>query len=280
MTFFAQLIATLNAVMGVLFKPFNGMISALPAWLSLSILSILLGALLLFLFKYTSPQKAYGKVKDDIKARLLGMKLFKDNIPVVLKYQLQVFAMAPLLLLYSIPPILVMALPFGLILGQMGAWYQAAPLEPGQPVEIIMQLKEQPASSFPEVSLQNSDSWEVVSGPVRAKANHQVFWKIKASQPGEQTLSFNVNGETIEKSLTVGEGLKRIGMKRPGMHVGDLILYPIEKPFSTESTIQSIEIKYPDRQGTLSGSGNWVITLLLVSMLGALAVKPFVNVKI
>ena len=71
-----------------------------------------------------------------------------------------------------------------------------------------------------------------------------------------------------------------VSIKRPSLNIGDLILYPAEKPFDKASPVQSIEIDYPDRTGPLTGSGNWVITLFVISMLGAFAVKPFLNVKI
>ena len=102
----ARLIAWLNEGMNALFGLLRGPLTALPPWLSLTVISALLGVVLLILFKYTSPQTAIGRVRDKIKSRLLAMKLFKDNIPVVLKSQLQVFIASILLLIYSIPPIL------------------------------------------------------------------------------------------------------------------------------------------------------------------------------
>ena len=90
MSMVAHLISWLNAGMNTLFGLLRGPMAAVPAWLSLTVVSAVLGVVLLVLFKYTSNQAAIGRVRDRIKARLLAMKLFKDNIPVVLKSQVQV----------------------------------------------------------------------------------------------------------------------------------------------------------------------------------------------
>lgn len=278
MTFLAQIIAWLNGGMNALFALLRGPMTALPAWLSLTVISAVLGVVLLILFKYTSHQSAIGRVRDTIKAKLLAMKLFKDNIPVVLRSQLQVFAAAILLLIYSIPPMLVMITPFCLILGQLGAWYQARPLEVGQPATVVMQLAGDQNQPMPPVSLLSSDIAEVITGPVRVPSRQRVYWTIRPTQPGIHPLQFDIAGSQVEKELSVGSA--PVSIKRPGLNIGDLILYPAEKPFAGDSIVQSIEIDYPERTAPITGSGAWIVTLFIVSMVFAFLAKPFINVKI
>jgi hypothetical protein len=281
MNILAQLISRINSGMNVVFEWLRGPISAGPPWLSLTVVSALLGVVMLVLFKYTSPQTAIGRVRDRIKSRLLAMKLFKDNIPVVLKCQVQVFAAAIMLLVYSIPPILVMVLPFGLILGQLGAWYQARPLEVNEQAIVVMQLSGAENTRLPTLSMDPTDAVEVMSGPVQVPFHQQVYWKIRAVQSGVHQLQFKVGDERVQKELSTGTAFMPVSMKRPSeTNLGDLILYPVEPPFKAASPIRSITIEYPDRTSKFTGSGNWVITLFVISMLGAFAVKPFLNVKI
>lgn len=280
MNLLAKWTAWLTAKMNGLFELLRGPIASLPPWLTLTILSALLGIVLLILFKYTSNQSAIGRVRDRIKSRLLAMKLFKDNIPVVLKCQLQVFTAAIMLLVYSLPPMLVMILPFGLILGQLGVWYQAAPLGVNEHAVVIMQLSETENAPVPTVSLLPSSAYKTVTGPVRVPAKRQVLWTIQATQPGTHPLQFKVGNSEVKKTLSVGSDFMPVSIKRPSLHIGDIILYPAEKPFDTTSPVHSIEIGYPERTAPLTGSGSWVITLFVISMLGAFAVKPFFNVKI
>lgn len=280
MTLVAQLISWLNTGMNALFGLLRGPMAASPEWLSLTVVSALLGVVLLVLFKYTSNQAAIGRVRDGIKARLLGMKLFKDNIPVVLKSQLQVFGFAAMLLLHSVPPILVMALPFCLVLGQLGVWYQARPLEINEQTLVTMQLSSQGNAPLPSVSLAPTEAVEIIAGPIRVPSKQQVYWKVQAIRPGIHQLQFKVGDRPVQKELAVGSGLMPVSIKRPSLNLGDLILYPAEPPFDKASPVRSIEVGYPDRTSPVTGSGNWVVTLFVVSMLCALLVKPLFNVKI
>jgi len=280
MTLLTHLISWLNAGMNRLFGLLHGPMTALPAWLSLTVISALLGVVLLVLFKYTSNQAAIGRVRDRIKARLLAMKLFKDNIPVVLKSQRQVFGSAVMLLVHSVPPMVVMILPFCLVLGQLGVWYQARPLELNEEAIVVMQLSGSENDPLPPVSLVSSEAVQVATGPVRMPAKQQVYWKIKAIQSGVHQLQFTVGDVHVAKELAVGSGSMPVSIKRPSLRIGDLILYPAEKPFDKDSPVQSIEIGYPERTGPLTGSGNWVVTLFVISMLSGLAVKSSFNVKI
>ena len=280
MTILSRLISWLNGAMTALFDLLRGPIAALPAWLSLTVISATLGVVLLILFKYTSNQTAIGRVRDKIKARLLAMKLFKDNIPVVLKSQVQVFAAAVMLLIYSIPPMLVMIIPFCLVLGQLGRWYQARPLAVNETAVVTMQLSGQDNDPLPPVSLNSAEAAEILVGPVRVPSEHRVLWKIQPTQPGIHQLQFTIDGQQVQKELSAGSGLMPVSIKRPGLNIEDLILYPAEKPFDTSSPVQSIEIEYPDRTAPVTGSGVWIITLFVISMIFAFLAKPFFNVKI
>lgn len=280
MTLLAQLIAWLNGGMNSLFSMLRGSFEAVPPWLTLMMISALLGVALLILFKYTSNQAAIGRVRDKIKANLLTMKLFKDDIPVVLRSQVRVFGAAGMLLLYSIPPMVFMALPFCLVMGQLGVWYQASPLPEKEQAVVVMQLSDSGGQDGLNASLVPDKAVQVITGPVKVPAKQQVYWKIQANQSGVHELEFNVGDVLVQKELSVGGGFMPVSMKRPALSVGDLILYPAEQPFGKASPVESIEIGYPDRPGLLTGSGNWVITLFIISMLSGLAVKKTFNVKI
>jgi len=280
MTLLAKLIAWLNAGMSTLFDQLEGPFSALPPLLTLVFISAFLGVVLLILFKYTSNQTAIGRVRDKIKANLLTMKLFKDDIPVVLRSQFRVFGASILLLVYSLPPMVFMVLPFCLVMGQLGVWYQASPLDVKEQAVIMMQLSDSANPTGLSVSMAETEAVQVITGPVRAPAKQQVYWKIQANEPGIHGLQFNIGDIRIQKDLSVGSDFMPVSIKRPALSIGDLILYPAEQPFDATSPVKSIEIRYPDRPGLFTGSGNWVLTLFVVSMLAGLAVKSTFKVKI
>ena len=279
MTLLAQLIAWLNVVGNILFGLLQKPMESLPAWLSLTVISAVLGVLMLILFKHTSNQAAIGKVRDTIKAQLLAMKLFKDNIPVVLKSQLKIIVNAFLLLLHSFRPMLVMIIPFSLLLGQLGLWYQSRPLAVGEEALVTVQLADSDADPMPLVSLQPSAAAAVITGPIRVPSKNQVYWQIQAKEAGKNTLTFQVADQQVQKRLAVGDGLMSVSMTRPGLNITDLILHPAEKPFAKTSSVQSIGITYPDRPSKVTGTDFWIVSLFVISMAVAFLLKPFFNVK-
>jgi len=56
---------------------------SVPAALVL-VISIVVGLLMVVLFRYTSNQKAIRIAKDQLKAHLLAVRLYQDQLPVVL----------------------------------------------------------------------------------------------------------------------------------------------------------------------------------------------------
>jgi len=280
MSILAHLISWLNTVGNGLFDLLQKPMMVLPAWLSLTVISAVFGVLMLILFKHTSNQAAIGKVRDAIKAHLLAMKLFKDNIPVVLKSQVKILVNAFLLLVHSFRPMLVMIIPFSLLLGQLGLWYQSRPLAAGEEAVVTLQLAASDADPMPPVSLQSSAAAVVTIGPVRVPSKRQVFWQIQAVEPGTHQLTVQIGYMQFRKDLAVGDGLMPVSMKRPLLNnITDLILHPAEKPFDTSSPVYSISINYPDRPSKVTGTDYWIISLFVVSMVVAFLLKPFFNVK-
>jgi len=283
--FLAQLITWINVPVNAAGRTLFGFIAVMPGWLSNTIISAVVGVLLLVVFKYTSNQRAIGAARDDIKAHLLALKLFKDSILVTLRAQGRVFRAAFLLLFYSVRPMLVMIVPVVLLLSQLALWYQARPLLPGEQALVTMKLPPDTTQLWPEVTLEPDDSFEVATGPVRIFDKREIIWKIKALQAGIHNLDFQVRGkspgdETVQKRLVVGGGFVPVSVKRPGWQWSDILFNPLEKPFRPDSQVSSVSIDYPDRPGLTCGTDYWVIYFFIVSMVFAFAFKPVLKVRI
>jgi uncharacterized membrane protein (DUF106 family) len=278
-SFLAQIITWLNVPANVVGKVLSGPVTAVPGWLSNTVISAVMGVILLVLWKYTSNQDAIGRVKDNIKANMLALKLFKDSILVTLKAQGQIFKGAGGLLFHAIRPMLVMIVPVCLILGQMALWYQARPLQPGEEAIVMMELADDNAG-WPDVSVASLPGADITIDQTRVLSERQVYWKIKAREKGLHNIVFDVGEEKVEKELAIGDGFMRTSPQRPGWRWADILLHPTEKPFGPDSVVQSISIEYPDRPGLTSGTDWWVIYFFIASMVFAFIFKPFLKVKI
>jgi uncharacterized membrane protein (DUF106 family) len=280
MDFWVQLITWVNVVTNAIGGFLLAPVATVPGWLSITFISAMLGVLLLVIFKYTSDQKAIGRVRDDIKANLLAVKLFKDSISVTFRSQAMVFAGSFKLLLYAIVPMLVVMIPVCLILAQMGLWYQARPLLPGdEPVTVKLKLNDN-LDTLPQVTLESLPAARTMIGPVRVFTKKVIFWKIKPVEGGNYNLIFQVGDRRYEKQLAIGEGFMRLSPKRPGANFGDILLYPLEKPFASDSPVHSISIDYPERDSRINGTDWWIAYFFVASMVFAFLFKPLLKVKI
>lgn len=274
----AQLIAWLNVPMNAVGSFLGPMMESLPGWLSNTIISAFIGVIAMFFVKYTSNQEGIGRVRDAIKANMLILKLYKDEISVTMKAIGCVFPQAFLVMFYWIRPVLFMTVPVMLIMAQMSLWYQARPLKPGETAVVTISLDD--ADSLAGVSIANLLGAEVIVGPVRIISENEVSWTIRAGQPGQHEIIFRVGDQQIEKSLTVGSGLIAVSGIRPGWTWHKILEYPAEKPLPADSGVKAISISYPDRQSYTHGTNWWVGFLFLASIVAGLLVKPFFKVRI
>ena len=274
----AHFITWLNVVMNGIAAVLAPMMSSLPGWLSNTIISAFIGVIAMFFVKYTSNQDAIGRTRDSIKANMLVLKLYKDEISVTMKAIGCVFLQAFMVIFNWVRPVLFMTAPVLLIMAQMSLWYQAQPLQPGQEAIVTMTLAQ--GDDMPPVSIALMEGAEVTVGPVRIPGENEVSWKIRATEPGEHQMIFQVAGQEIEKSLTVGSGLMAVSSIRPGWSWHQILFYPAEKPLAPETGIKSISITYPDRVSWTHGTDWWMAFLFAGTIVFGLIVKPFFKVRI
>ncbi len=240
MDLLVQMAAWLNGPANALGRFLLAPVGWLPGWLSATIISAVTGVLLLVIFKYTSNQRAIKRVRDDIKAHLLALKLFKDSTSVTFRAQGRILLGAFRLMVLSIVPMLVMMAPVCLLLGQLALWYQSRPLRVGEEAVVTVKLGGDHELPWPEVRLAPTSAVEVA----------------------------------------VGDGFMRLSAKRPGWSWSDILLHPWERPFRTDSSVESIEIDYPDRVSWTSGTDWWVAYWFVASTVAALCFRPLLNVNI
>jgi hypothetical protein len=274
----AQIAAWLSAGADALGRFLLAPVGVLPGWLSATVIAAVTGVLLLAVFKYTSNQRAIQRVRNDINAHLLALKLFKDSARVSLRAQGRILDGAFWLFVLAIVPMLVMVVPVTLMLGQLALWYQVRPLQVGEDAIITLKLNGDTGAAWPAVSLQPTGNVEVNLGPVRVRSKREVCWNVKARERGSHNLVFQVGDQANSKELAIGDGLMRVSAQRPGWDWSAILLNPGEEPFRPDHSVRSIEIDYPHRSSWTSGTDSWVIYWFVVSMVAALCFRRALNV--
>ena len=118
----------------------------LPAALVV-LLSLIIGLLMVVVFRYTSDQKAIRLAKDQLKAHLLAVRLFQDQLPVVLSSYGRILRCTGRYLRLAFKPLLFVIVPMMFLIVQLDRYLGSVPLEVGQ----SFLVKVHPVSAIPWV---------------------------------------------------------------------------------------------------------------------------------
>lgn len=272
----SPVLSILNPVCVVVGDVVYAAVGLLPVWAGLTLLSAGAGVIMLVFFRYTSNQTAIARAKDDIKANLLALKLFRDDLRVVFSAQGKILLAVMRLQRHILLPVLL-ATPFMLLaMAQMGIRHQWRPLHPNERTLIRMTMRPGPRNPTQAV-LRAHPGVRIEVGPV--PGGHQFVWRVRAGQPGRHLLQFDVGSAVVEKEFVVAEGLERVSALRPGHDWMSQLIHPVERPLPTASPVESIEILYPPLESRLYGTDYWLLTFFVVSMIVALILSPVFKVK-
>lgn len=247
----------------------------------LVLMSAVLGFLMLMAWRYTSNQAAIADVRRKIAAHLLATRLFKDSLAVTFRAQRQIIWQAIRLLGHAVRPTLIMLIPFTLVLSQIGLRYESRPAPVGKPIRVTATVK-------PGVALDgDADKLKLPEGltckrqdPCRAEAIRTIDWRITPSHSGDFLLAFGTEPNAVTMPLCAGEGLQRISGIRGGSWF-ERLLYSAEPGLPASSGYDSITIHYPQRSTLFFGYNiHWLITLLVLSIVFALILKPILKVHV
>ncbi|MBU0639430.1 MAG: hypothetical protein KKB50_11245 [Planctomycetes bacterium] len=273
-------------VLNSVLTPLAGLLLAPFAWaplLALVFWSAVLGVLMALGFRHTSNQAALKVNVDRIRAYMLAMKLFKDDLAVTLRCQGALFKHIGLRLAHSLPPMLVMLVPLVLILTQLALRYEKRPLQVGEEAVVTLQLSPAAWAEHNGVALEVPAGMVVTAGRVRDAQDQTVSWRVRPDVTGALSLRWHLGDQVAEKELAVAEDaqrLTRVAARRPGPGFWDRLLYPGEAGFAVNSPVQSIEVRYPQRSTRVFGFDvPWWATFFILSMVCALLARPFLKVQ-
>ena len=246
-----------------------------PPWVALVVLGAISGVLAAIVFRYTSSQTAIKRVGDQTRTALLAMRLFSDDPRNTLRAQGALLIASAKRLALSLPPMLVMIIPFIVLLTHMAMWYEFAPLRPSAtPLNETAILQ----ATFSAAAWQAGrditptlPDGVALSGRVRDDVTHTVTWRMnpqRALGPVKITLQLP-DAPPIVKDIVVADGrqLAFASPRRPGPSFLDRLLYPGEPAFGADSPVQSITIQYPHRTTPIFGLNvPWWLTFFVASI--------------
>ena len=248
-----------------------------PAWTMLWV-SAITGILCVWLFGRTSNQKAIESIKTRISGNLIGVRLFQDDLGVVLRLQGTLLGLTLRYMAHSLVPMLVMMAPVVLILAQMNAWYGARPLKVGETA--LLKVTVSDATMLMDLAVQPTEGLTIDAPPVRIPAEREAVWRLKAIAPSAEPLVLRVDSAELTKSAVVAEEWTPVSSVR-GTAWEDRLLYPRETALGKTLGIESVSLSYPNPPLRLLGVElHWLVWFFVLSMVIGFSLKGVLGVQI
>lgn len=277
----------LRGLTDALLSPFR----SLPAIVGLFVISVVFSIIALYIFKWTSNQDKIEAVKRKIYAGLFEIRLFNDDFKAILRALFDILRHNATYVGLSLPPLLVMIVPFVLVIAQLQFQYGYAGLRPGEETVVKVVLKQDRAAAFkddsgkPPVELVAPAGLEVEKPSMWSWPINELSWRLKAEEWGTYEIELQWNGgDSVAKSVVVSE--EEIKLRSPSRLASGFwnqLLYPAEDPLPDESPYESIEIGYETGEIPTYLFGlraHWLIVFLVLSVALAFVLAKPLGIKL
>jgi hypothetical protein len=266
----------LNTVFDLLAAPFGN-----SAGLAVAVLSALTGVLMLLLFKWSTNQDQLVAARQRLTGRIYEMGLFQDHLSVLGKIQKDLAVANFKYLRWSLPALAVVIVPMIFILAQLDARYGRRPFHPGEETIVTVAVAPEQSHRLDSVSIDAGPGVTVATNALRDPAENLVRWRVRLDEPGEHEITVRLDdGSTFTKTLFAGEGTPRLAKVREKEGLVRLLFNPAEEPLPGDSPLKSIAISVPDRDLDYGlFHTNWLIALIIFSMIAGLAFKDVFKVR-
>lgn len=268
----------MNRLFDLLCAPFGGA----AAW-AMTVLSVLLGALLLLLFKATTNQRALAAARDRLFGHLYELGLYQEDLRVMLRVQGDLAAANLRYLSRSLPALLPLVVVVLLVLPQLQARWEHRPLRPGEAVLVTATVAPGREALLSELRLEAPAGVRVETVPVRDRQARTAQWRVRVEQRGRHDLTVRAAGHAgaWTKRLEAAGGLPRIAAVRERAGFKQALLNPAEAPLPKDAPLASIALGTAPRETRYAGLPmHWLVAFCLLSIVGGLALKPALKVEI
>jgi len=242
-------------------------------------ISVVVGLLMVIVFRYTSDQKAIRRAKDQLKAHLLAVRLFPDQLPVVMRAYARILGGTGSYLRLAFTPLLIVILPVTFLIIQLDRYLGRMPLRPAQ--AFLVEARVEDPAAFNEVELQLPTDLASSAPAVHVPRDKEVVWRVVAQHEGRYDIHIAAAGQTVSKQVVVSPGLVRISPIRLRGSFWERMFISGEPALAENSPIQSIAVIYPPRNVRFAWlEWNWMVLFFVVSLIAGFIFKTVLGIQV
>jgi hypothetical protein len=246
-----------------LFEPFKRID---PFWALLAV-SVVTTFIFLEVFRRTTDSTKLQEAKNNMQARLLEVRLFKDSPSIVLAGLAGMLACNLRYLKHSLKPTLFMLVPLVVLMIHLDAWFGHAPLRPGQAALVRVKILESAQQAFDDVSLEASAGLAIETPSLRVPQDKEISWVVRASQTGQYLLNVRGAGSAAQKKIVVADsGWERVAPRVVTAGFWNQWAYPGEALLPKGGMVEWVEVNYPGRSlGLFGWKAHWLILFFVLT---------------
>jgi uncharacterized membrane protein (DUF106 family) len=245
------------------------------------ILSVVIGLLMIVLFGYTSDQKAIGIAKDQLKAHLLAVRLYRDQLHVVMGSYGKVLRGTGRYLKLAFKPLLYVIIPITLMIVWLDRSLGLTAIQTNTPFLLTARVNNPQA--LDSVSIDLPPQITASAPPVHVVADNEVVWRLVASQQGAYEVKISAGGQSAVKTVRVSAELAQVSPERWRDHFWERMFSSGESALPSDSAVESISVNYPERNIPLGIAGyemNWIWLFFILSMIAGFIFKELLGIEV
>ncbi|MGB9074461.1 MAG: hypothetical protein WCC22_17615 [Terriglobales bacterium] len=243
------------------------------------VLSLVIGLAMVVLFGYTSDQKAIKIAKDQLKAHLLAVRLFRDQLPVVMGSYGKILRGTGRYLKLAFKPLLYVIIPITLLIVQLDRCLGSTPVQ--RNAQFLLTVGTTGADVLNGVSLELPPEITMTAPAVRIPAGNEIVWRLAAAEDGKYEARITAGGQSVVKTVRVSSDLAWVSSVRLRGRFWERIFTSGEAALPQNGPIESISINYPERNIGIAGyEMNWIWLFFILSMVAGFLFKELLGIQI
>jgi uncharacterized membrane protein (DUF106 family) len=243
------------------------------------VVSLVVGLGMVVLFGYTSDQKAIKVAKDQLKAHLLAVRLFRDQLPVVAGSYAKILRGTGRYLRLAFMPLLYVIIPITLLIVQLDRCLGSTAIQTGAP--FLVTVRADGAEALNALALDLPAEIAMTAPAVHVPAENEVVWRLAASRDGNYEIKVAAGGEKATKTVRVSSELARVSPVRLRGHFWERMFTSGEPALPAGGAVESIAVNYPDRNIEIAGYEiNWILLFFVFSMIAGYLFKELLGIQI
>jgi uncharacterized membrane protein (DUF106 family) len=245
------------------------------------ILSIFVGLGMVLLFGYTSDQKAIARAKDQLKAHLLAVRLYRDQLDVVMGSYGKVLRGSVRYLRLAFKPLLYVIIPITILIVQLDRSLGISAIRANTP--FLLTVRTTNAQAMNGISIDLPAEIKSDAPPVHVPTENEVVWRLITNQDGSYEVKIIVDGQATTKTVCVSSQLARVSPIRLRDHFWERIFLSGESALPANGEVESISVDYPTRNIPLGIAGyemNWIWLFFIFSMIAGFIFKELLGIQI